>query len=228
MSYCGSGVDEFAVFTNLAALPILYKYTELALGLGCIYGNRGAALICLAGYEVGICACRNVAESGAAVDAHQCVAVFICAFESEAAVCRAAVESVLAFAECRYCRTDLVEATDVLGQVGVEGLCHVAAGGVCAEVGGCYGAFEVSAEVCASRFLKSQHRAFVDCLAFLEFHFGTVIYTGDTAEGEHQREVLGPLRSAAAEAYAVVRAGAVVVRVYIYHVPRSVVVVLVA
>lgn len=69
--------------------------------------------------------------------------------------------------------------------------------------------FDVSAEVCSARFLECDNCAFVDILAFLELDFRTIIDTGDSAEGEHEREILGPCVLRAGEA--VVAVGCIVV-----------------
>ena len=144
-----------------------------------------------------------------------------------AAIGLTAVECVLALAERGNCRADLVQTYDVLCEIGVKCLLYVAGGCVITEIG-CYGAFEVCAVVCAARVFEGEVGAFVDGDAFLEFDFRAVVDTGDAAEGEHQREVLGPLGCAAVEAYAVVGAGTVVVGVDIYDIPRSVIIEVVA
>ena len=87
---------------------------------------------------------------------------------------------------------------------------------------------DIAAIVGASGFLQSQSGALVDNAALTEFDFAAIIEARNTAEGEHKVEVFSPLSGAFVEAVAIVRTGAIVVRIHIHHIVGGIVVVFVA
>ena len=99
----------------------------------------------------------------------------------------------------------------MLGQVVVQGLLHIARGGVLTEVCGSHCTFQIFTEVGTTGVAQRTVGAVVNHLTGLELYLATIIYTRYATEGEHQREVLCPLAGTASETYAVVGLGAVVV-----------------
>ena len=102
--------------------------------------------------------------------------------------------------------------------------------GVSGEVSDVDAAFDVAAEVSASRFRAGELVGVaVDGLALAELNLRTVVDTGNDTEREHQREVFSPSVLALCEALALGGAvGGIVVRIDIHHIVRSVVVILIA
>ena len=173
----------------------------------------------MAGHDVGVGACGDIGECGAAVDSYQRVRlILVSALEGPAAIRGAAVECVLALAEGGHGGADFVELLDVVGEVAFECGGNLAVSGVLGEVGGLHVAFEVVPEVGAAGVDEGGVHAVINQLACLEFNLRAVIEAGDAAEGEHPGEVLGPLCCAAVESDAVVGSGTVVVGVDIDHV----------
>ena len=129
---------------------------------------RRVALAC---HEIDVCAVRAAGECGTTIDGNEGVAVFVGTLEGVAAGGGAAVPRVLSLAEGGDRSAYLVQADDVLCEVGVEGLGYIARGGVFAEVCRCHGAFKIFAEVCTTRVLDWHGGAAgVNLAAFLELN----------------------------------------------------------
>ena len=116
----------------------------------------------------------------------------------------------------------------MLSQVAVKSGGNIARSGVHTEVAGCYIALNIVSVVCTSGILNRHVcTSGIYFLTLLEFYLRSIINTGNTTEGKHQREVFCPLSSTAIESSTIVGSGAVVVGVYIYHIVGGVVVIFV-
>ena len=139
-----------------------------------------------------------------------------------------AVGSVLTHLQSGYSATDRVELLEMLRQRAVQGRRHLTGRIVILrEAGGVDGALEIITKVRTAGVRQRDVGAFVDAAALLELYLTAVIQTRNTAEGEHQVEVLCPCLGTAGKALGLVLVGRIVVRFHIGDVPGSVVVVLI-
>ena len=132
----------------------------------------------------------------------------------------------MAFAQCGNSLAYLVQSLQVLDERLAQRSGQVAcgpSGGT--EVGCCHVTLDIAAIISASAVLKRAVASWIDSLAGLELDFTAVVQARDATEGEHERQVLGPLVCALVKADVVVGTGAVVVAINVNHVVGGVVVV---
>ena len=197
------------IHTVVANLPwsVEHPYTQVALSAACRRQTAVRHHLFLTRHTLAVGAVQDTCKRSTATDAYQRVAVFlrrwsgVTALEGIASVFACtALEAILSFAQGRYCRTNLVQSYDVLRQVAAQRRCHIPLRLVVAEVGCCHRTLQVFTEIGTSRIRERSVRSFVNLLASLKLHLAAIIQTGDASEGEHQRQVLGPLCRSAVEA----------------------------
>ena len=217
-----------------AVLQNIYAHITLA---GRRYAQRTVTDgLAIAGNSVYISAVGDVLEGSAVGDGYtgegvNVLAVVVAGVASDIRHVTAdivAVGSVLTHLQSGYSTTDRVELLEMLTQRAVQGRCHrTGRVAVLREVGGIDRAFEIITEVRTACGRQRRVRTDVDRAALLELYLTAVIQTRNTAEGEHQVEVLSPCLGTAGKALGLVLVGRIVVRFNIGDIPCSVVVVLI-